>query len=447
VRTISYKNKKIAVLGFGSSGEAAARVLAQEGAMTTILDSADLKKLRSKIEKITPLGISVLAGLEADKDQRKYDRGILSPGIDPATPLVQNFLKKRIEMIGELEFSWELCKCPVVAITGTNGKTTTTELVARMLNAGGVKTLAAGNIGPAFAGVVAQSGDLEVMTLEVSSFQLEEIRTFRPHISVWLNFTPDHLDRYPDMEAYRRAKLRIFENQTDEDFAIVNLADMPVVVDPAKIKARVISFSATREGGDFELRDGVIHFRGAPVLAMEKTRLRGVHNAENLMAALAVGYLMGLSFETMSEPLATYAALPHRCELVGTVDGVDYVNDSKATNIDALEKALLSETRPVVLIAGGKDKGFEFGSITDLVAKKVHHVVLIGEMAQRIAKLWESCVPCEQAASLEDAIRRARSHAKSGDVVLFSPGTSSFDMFKNYADRGDQFRNLVKSLV
>jgi UDP-N-acetylmuramoylalanine--D-glutamate ligase len=164
------------------------------------------------------------------------------------------------------------------------------------------------------------------------------------------------------------------------------------------------------------------------------------------MAALGVGYLMGLSFERMAVPLSTYSPLPHRCELVGTVNCVDYVNDSKATNIDAMEKALVSETRPVVLIAGGKDKGFEFGSITELIAQKVHHAVLIGEMAQRIAALWESRIACEQASSLEDAVNRARGHAQPGDVVLFSPGTSSFDMFKNYADRGDQFRNLVKSL-
>jgi UDP-N-acetylmuramoylalanine--D-glutamate ligase len=444
---MQYEKKKIAVLGFGSSGEAAALVLAEEGAMTTILDSADIKKLRSKIDKMKPFGISVVAGTDADRDKSKYDRGILSPGIDPATPLVQNFLRKRIEMIGELEFSWELCKCPVVAITGTNGKTTTTELVARMLNDGGVKTLAAGNIGPAFAAVVKKSADLEVMTLEVSSFQLEQIRTFRPHIAVWLNFTPDHLDRYPNMEAYRKAKLRIFEYQTVEDFAIVKLEDMPAVVDPAAVRARLISFSAVKEGGDFELREGVIQFRGAPVLAMDRTKLRGVHNAENLMAALAVGYLMGLSFEAMAEPLSTYTPLPHRCELVGTVDGADYVNDSKATNIDALEKALVSETRPVVLIAGGKDKGFEFDSITELIVRKAHHVVLIGEMAGRIRALWESRVPCEQAVSLEDAVQRARGHARPGDVVLFSPGTSSFDMFKNYADRGDQFRNLIKSLA
>jgi len=444
---MQYKNKKIAVLGFGSSGEAAALVLAGEGAMTTILDSADVKKLRSKIDKIAPLGVTILAGAQADKDRSYYDRGILSPGIDPSTPLIQNFLRKRIEMIGELEFSWELCKCPVIAITGTNGKTTTTELAAKMLNEGGVRTLAAGNIGPAFAAVVKQSADLEVMTLEVSSFQLEEIRSFRPHIAVWLNFTPDHLDRYPDMVSYRKAKLRIFENQTDEDFAIVKFDDIPAFVDPAALRASVITFSAMRQGGDFELRDGVIQFRGNPVLAIDRTKLRGVHNVENLMAALAVGYLMGLSWERMAEPLSTYTPLPHRCELVATVDGVDYVNDSKATNLDAMEKALVSESRPVVLIAGGKDKRFEFGSITDLVARKVHHAVLIGEMAARIAALWESRVPCEQAASLADAVTRARGHARSGDVVLFSPGTSSFDMFKNYADRGDQFRNLAKSLA
>ena len=444
---MSYENKKIAVLGFGSSGEAAARVLAEEGAMTTILDSADIKALRSKIDKIKLLGISVLAGADADADPSRYDRGILSPGIDPAAPLVRNFVSKRIEMIGEFEFSWELCKCPVVAITGTNGKTTTTGLVARMLNECKVRTLAAGNIGPAFAAVVKRSGDLDVMTLEVSSFQLEEIRTFRPHIAVWLNFTPDHLDRYPDMESYLRAKLRIFENQTQDDFAVVNLADMPAAVNPASLRARVITFSAARQGGDFDLREGVIHFRGEPVLAMDGTNLRGFHNAENLMAALAVGYLMGLGFDRMAEPLRAYRPLAHRCELAGTVGGVDYVNDSKATNLDALEKALLSETRPVVLIAGGKDKGFEFDSITGLIALKVKHAVLIGEMAERIAALWESRVPCEQAASLADAVQRARGHARPGDVVLFSPGTSSFDMFKNYADRGDQFRNLIQTLV
>ncbi len=438
---MDYKTKNIAVLGAGESGEAAARLLAEEGAMVTLLDSADLKKLRSKIEKISPLGIALLAGHEADADPRRYDLGIISPGVDPATPLVQNFLRKRIDMIGELELSYELCKCPVVAITGTNGKTTTTELVARMLNACGLRTVASGNIGPAFAAKVRESEELDVMTLEVSSFQLERIRTFRPHISVWLNLTPDHLDRYATMEEYRDAKLRIFENQTAEDFAVVNLRDkLPAIA------AQRITFSAYEAGGDFEFRDGIITYRGTPALNMSGVKLRGLHNVENLMGALGVGVAYGLSFEKMREPLSSYTPLPHRCELVRVLNGVEYINDSKATNLDATEKALVSETRPVILIAGGKDKGFEFGSITDLVAQKCRRVMLIGEMAERIEALWKPRVACEKASSLSDAVLRARAGAQQGDVVLLSPGTSSFDMFKNYADRGTQFRQLVQSL-
>jgi len=447
---MSYKNKNIAVLGFGSSGEAAARVLAEEGAVTTILDSADIGKLGAKIEKVAPLGITALTGAAADTDGRMYDLGILSPGIDPASALVRNFARKGIAMIGELEFSWELCRCPVVAITGTNGKTTTTELVARMLNGCGVKTVAAGNIGPAFAAVVNQSGEMDYITLEVSSFQLEEIRTFCPQVAVWLNFTPDHLDRYPDMDSYLKAKLRIFENQTEDNFAVINFREVKMIAEALAKQGRglppMVTFSASEGGGDFDLRDGVIHFRDAPVLDMGTTNLRGVHNAENFMATLGVGYCLGIGFEEMVLAVATYVALPHRCEIVGSVDGVEYVNDSKATNIDALEKALMSETRPVVLIAGGKDKGFEFGSITELIARKAHHVVLIGEMTGRIEALWGKRVPCEKAETLADAVSRARMRAKAGDVVLFSPGTSSFDMFKNYADRGDQFRNLVNTL-
>ena len=247
------------------------------------------------------------------------------------------------------------------------------------------------------------------------------------------------------MEAYLNAKLRIFENQTSDDFAVLNFSEIEMITEALEARKRplqptVISFSAVKPGADFELKEGVICFRGTPVLAMDKTKLRGVHNAENLMSALAVGYLMGLSFETMAPALSTYKSLPHRCELVATVHGIDYINDSKATNIDALEKALLSETRPVVLIAGGKDKGFEYASITDLITSKVHHVVLIGEMAPRIAAIWESRVPCEQAANLEDAVHRARGHARSGDVVLFSPA-HLLRHVRNYADRGDQSAN------
>ena len=437
-----YAQQQIAVLGLGSSGEAAARRLLEEGACVTVLDSGDSEKLQTAAAKLRAEGMRVLLGSEAENDPAIYDLGVLSPGIDPAVPLVRSFLAKSIHLIGELELSYSLCACPVVAITGTNGKTTTTQLVERMLNACGVRTLAAGNIGPAFAARVRESANLDLMTLEVSSFQLETIRSFRPTISVWLNFQADHLDRYASMEEYYAAKIRIFENQTAEDVAIVKLEDkLP------PIRAKKITFSAYRQGGDLDLREGVIHFHGAPVLRLEETQLRGLHNAENLMAALAVGAVRGLDFAPMIEALRTYKALPHRCERVATIQGVDYVNDSKATNLDALEKALLSETRPVVLIAGGKDKGFEFDSLTDLVASKARAVVLIGEMAERIAGFWAHRVPCQHAATLAQAVQLAHAQARSGDVVLFSPGTSSFDMFKSYADRGDQFRKLVQSIT
>ena len=437
-----HQPQSVAVLGAGESGEAAADLLAASGCTVTVLDSAPEERLRAKIDKLAERGIRVIAGPAAEQDEAIYDRVILSPGIDPATALVQHFTKRGYELTGELELAYESCKCPVVAITGTNGKTTTTQLVETMLNACHLRTLAAGNIGPAFSARVSQSKDLDIMTLEVSSFQLETIRAFHPHIAVWLNFAADHLDRYASMEEYYAAKIRIFENQTDGDWAIVKLGDkLP------PLNARVLTFSGYEQGGDFDLRDGVIHFRGKPVLPMAETNLRGVHNAENLMAALAVGFALGLPFERMCPPLADYRALPHRCELIRTFDGVDYVNDTKATNLDAMEKALDSETRPVVLIAGGKDKGFEFDSITDLVAAKCRVVILIGEMAPRIAASWQDRVPCFQAGFLlGEAVRLAQQHARPGDVVLLSPGTSSFDMFKNYAERGNQFRALVQAL-
>lgn len=432
----------IAVLGAGESGISAAHLLRQEGATVTVLDSGDPAKLAAKQAELSVAGIAMITGPAADTDSSRYDLGVLSPGIDPVVPLVKNFRAKEVELIGELEIADRLCGKPVIGITGTNGKTTTTQLIEAMLVGCGVKTVACGNISPAFSAKVREGRSLDIITVEISSFQLEEIRQFRPKIAVWLGFAPDHLDRYPNMEAYYAAKIRIFENQTSEDWAVVNFRDkLP------ELKARKITFSAYAQGGDFDLRDGVIHHHGTPVLAMRDTNLIGSHNAENLMAALGAGLAWGLSFEAMVEPLRAYRPLPHRCELVRTLDGVAYVNDSKATNLDSMEKALAGESRPVVLIAGGKDKGFEFDSVTSLVAAKCRCAVLIGDMADRIERMWAPKLPCYNAGrSLEEAVRIAHSQAQPGDLVLFSPGTSSFDMFKNYADRGEQFRRLARQL-
>lgn len=435
-------NAVTAVLGAGESGVAAAKLLAAEGRAVCVLDSGASNALKVRVAELEKFGIPVRTGEDALRDPAGYALAVLSPGIDPQTPLVQGFVNSGVEIAGELELAYERCQCPVVAITGTNGKTTTTQLVDAMFNGAGVPSVASGNIGPAFSAKVRESASLGVMTVEVSSFQLETIRTFRPKISVWLNFSPDHLDRYRTLEEYRNAKLRIFENQTGEDFAVVNARD-PL---PA-LAARRIDFSAYGSGADFELREEVIHFHGRAVLAMADTQLRGLHNAENLMAALGVGHAWGLSWEQMRNALCRYRALPHRCEVVGRLDGVEYVNDSKATNLDALEKALHSEKRNVVLIAGGKDKGFEFETVTELVASKCRAAVLIGEMSERIESFWARALPCYRATSLADSVSRARTLASPGDVVLFSPGTSSFDMFQSYADRGNQFRALVQALA
>jgi len=437
-----YKNQKVAVVGAGLSGSAAALLLASEGAQVTVLDSAEDKNLlKSTLDNLRAHDVRVICGSAADHDSSEYQWVVLSPGIDPASPLGRNFSSRKVETISEVELGWRFCEMPVIAVTGTNGKTTTTELLAQMLNACGQRTIACGNIGKPLSEVAREKQLFDVLTVEVSSFQLEAIRTFRPSISLWLNFAPDHLDRYRSVADYRAAKLRIFENQTEQDVAVVNAAEaLP------KIRPRRITFSAYSNRADFRLSEGAIIYENQPVLRLSDTKLRGLHNIENLMATLAVGVARGLAFAQMVPALHDYEPRPHRCEFVRELDGVEYVNDSKATNLDAVEKALAAQTKPMVLIAGGKDKGLTFDPLRSLVKEKVKSAVLIGEMAPSIKRSWDGAVNCDLAISLADAVERARGLATPGDVVLFSPGTSSFDMFKSYSDRGDQFRALVQAL-
>jgi UDP-N-acetylmuramoylalanine--D-glutamate ligase len=437
-----YKNQNISVLGAGLSGSAAALLLRSEGAHVTVLDSAEEKNLlKSTIDNLRSQDVRVICGALADKDSSTYQMAVLSPGIDPASRLARNFSSRKINMIGELELGWCSCELPVIALTGTNGKTTTTELVAQMLNACGQETIACGNIGKPLSEVARGKKQFDVLTVEVSSFQLETIQSFRPSISLWLNFAPDHLDRYRSVTDYRAAKLRIFENQTADDVAIVNAVErLP------GIRARTITFSAYVDQADFRLSEGAIIYQNEAVLRLSDTKLRGLHNIENLMATLAAGMARGLSFREMVPPLCTYEPRPHRCEFVREVGGVAYVNDSKATNLDAVEKALRAQTKPVILIAGGKDKGFTFDQLRPLIEEKVKSTILIGEMAESIRRSWSGVASSDIANSLADAVERAHATAEPGEVVLFSPGTSSFDMFKSYADRGDQFRALVQAL-
>jgi UDP-N-acetylmuramoylalanine--D-glutamate ligase len=407
-----------------------------------VLDSAESSALIEKAQQLNQIGVQTILGKAAERVDLHSDLVVLSPGIDPQVELVQNFKRRGATFTGELELAYRFCRKPIVAITGTNGKTTTTQLIEMMLNGAGVRTIACGNIGMPFSEAISLQAEIDVFTIEVSSFQLETILRFRPQVAVWLNFTPDHLDRYSSLEEYRSAKLRIFEQQGEDDFAIVNAGDsLP------SLKAQRISFSAYQDTADLVCRENAIHFHGDPILHLGETRLSGVHNAENLMAALGVAYALGIGWDAATTGLRQYRLLPHRGENVGEIDGVTFINDSKATNLDALVKALESASRPVVLIAGGKDKGFEFDSIVSLVERQVKHAVLLGEMAERIARTWSSHLPCHVVHTLAEAVTTARRHAQPGDTILFSPGTSSFDMFKNYADRGNQFRQLVKELT
>jgi UDP-N-acetylmuramoylalanine--D-glutamate ligase len=437
-----YENQNIAVLGAGLSGSAAALLLRSEGAQVTVLDSGEEKNLlKSTIDNLRAHGVRVICGAAADKDSAAYHLAILSPGIDPDSRLARNFFARGIEIISELELGWRSCEIPVIAVTGTNGKTTTTELLAEMLNACGQRTIACGNIGKPLSEVAREKQPFDVLTVEVSSFQLEAIHTFHPSVSLWLNFAPDHLDRYRSVSDYRAAKLRIFENQAETDVAVVNAIEKLPAVRP-----RTTTFSAYVNQADFRLSQGAIVYHDEPVLRLADAKLRGLHNIENFMATLAAGMARGLSFREMVPPLCAYEPRPHRCEFVREVGGVAYVNDSKATNLDAMDKALRAQDKPVILIAGGKNKGFSFDPLRSLVKEKVRSTILIGEMAQSIRRSWNGAVECEIANSLADAVERAHASARPGEVVLFSPGTSSFDMFKSYGDRGDQFRALVRAL-
>ncbi len=435
-RTEIYRGRRAAVLGLGRSGAAAARLLAKYGAQVVGFDE-NVRVDAPNIESVeTRRGPDECAEIDG------FDLIVTSPGIDPRTQLWRAALASRTPIIGEIELAWSLSKVPVVAITGTNGKSTTTELTAAALIACGIRTVAAGNIGLPYSDVVASSESYDFITLEISSFQVETIRSFRPHVAAWLNFAPDHLDRYIDMSDYKAAKLHVFDYQLPEDFAVLNAtAKIPGLV------AARLTFSADREA-DLILEQGSLRFRGEHVLNQAETRLPGPHNAENMLACLGIVQALGLSLSSAAEALRAYAPLAHRCELVRELRGVRFVNDSKATNLDSMEKALLAQPGGIVLIVGGKDKGIDYSQVRSLVGQRVKRAILMGDIAPKIEEAWSDALPCERAGhSLAEAVRLATAAAATGDTVLLSPGTSSFDMFRDYADRGDQFRAFVEALT
>ncbi len=433
----------MAVLGCGRSGAGAAKLAAREGAAVTVLDSGNPEGLRAAAGRLEAAGYSTVLGDAAlQVDVSGFDLVVVSPGIALGWAIAKQFVDAGVRVIGEMEFAAPFCGADIIGVTGTNGKTTTVELIAAMLDGCGERTIAAGNYGRPLSEIVCDSVTLSAVALEISSFQLETIETFRPQIAVWTNFAPDHLDRYDSLEAYRDAKLRLFENQTGEDWAVVNLRD-----GLEGLSAQTLTFSAFDEGADYRFEGGAVMRDGEALIGMGTTQLRGSHNAENLMAAMAVGQIRGHEAADLSAAVAGYSAPPHRCEPVGEVAGVEYINDSKATNLHALESALVSLGEvPLVLIAGGKDKGLPLGELAPLVGRHATHAVLIGEIRDELAGAWGGALPCGSAADLPAAVRAAADLAQDGGIVLFAPGTSSFDMFSGYEERGEAFRAAVREL-
>jgi UDP-N-acetylmuramoylalanine--D-glutamate ligase len=428
--------KTVVILGAGRSGRAAAALALREGASAHAHDAAD---------SISGMPAGTLlhpSATEAAGHATRCDLLVVSPGIDTYGPLVAAYAAGAGEVIGETEFASRYYRGRIIGITGTNGKTTTTELVDRILRAAGYDSAPCGNYGVPLSEIVLRDPVPDAIALELSSFQLETISSLRPDVSVWLNFAPDHMDRYPTVESYFSAKLHIFDHQTAADTAVVRAGEnLP------PIRPRRVTFSTEDPSADWFSDGRRITRRGETILDLETaTRMRGLHNAENAMAAIAACEALGIPVGVAGKALDGYAPPLHRCELVRSLDGVEYLNDSKATNLHALESALRSQTRPVVLIAGGKDKGLDYSPVVPLLAKQAVAAVTYGQIAAPLAAVFSAAVPAEPVATLAEAIAAARRLAPRGATVLLSPGTSSFDQFSGYEQRGDVFRELVLNL-
>ena len=482
---ISFDEKKITVVGLARSGVGAANLLAYLGAEVTVTDMKNQQQLDEFIKALNPV-ISVVLGEHPARLFESADLVVVSPGVPLDNAPLRTARERGVRIIGELELAYEVLQsafpgdCPgVLAITGTNGKSTTTALLNEMLRCGSISTLLGGNIGNSIAAGILEllenprsAEGLKYLVLELSSFQLDTIETFRPEGAAILNVTPDHLDRYHEMDAYIESKCRISMNQRPADFVVLN-ADDPLTPDLVKIinagrghdeGPSVFYFSRQCKVEGMYLDNGMLRLNLTPeglgrmnrrMAASVKSDLldpatfiiRGVHNIENAMAAALLAYLSGCNADGIKKALASFPGLEHRLEFVRELDGVTYINDSKGTNVGAVLKSLEGFREKVILIAGGKDKDSDFTLLRPLLREKARKVILVGAAAEKIGKAVSDAVDCEMAGyDFGLAIAKARASALPGDVVLLSPACASFDMFSDFEDRGRQFKRLVTEL-
>jgi len=446
------KGRRVTVAGLGISGRALVDWLLKRGALVGVSESKPetefaewLKAKRTRLER-TEFGGHTEAFLLSS------DLVVVSPGIPPMVPALGEARRRGVPVVGDLEVVLEDCRAKVVAVTGTNGKTTTTALLGHLLKVAGLKAVVAGNIGIPLAEVADGAGPGDILVIEVSSFQLDITPSLHPFAALLLNITPDHLDRYRDYGTYVRSKESVFRNQDARDLAVLNRQDPRCAALAPALKARVRWFdskTADIEGAGLDGEWMAVNEGGmvTRVLRRADFPLRGAHNLENGLAAVSAAWSLGVRERPLAEGLRSFGGVEHRMEPAGIVGGVEFVNDSKATNTDSQEKALMSFTSPVVLIAGGRDKGLDFTTLRALVGKAVKAGVLIGEAADKIGAAWDGVTRLERAGTMEQAVEAAYLLARPRGVVLLSPGCASYDMFANFEERGRAFKDAVRRLA
>ena len=447
------KGKKVLVVGLGKSGLAAALFLRHRGAKVTVSDVRSAEALAKDIPALLSEGIMVEAGGHGLLTFRRQDLIVVSPGVPLDTPELVQVKGFGLPIIGELELAARFLKGKILSITGSNGKTTTTALVGEILNGAGLPTLVGGNIGVPVVSLIDESTDQTWSVLEVSSFQLESTVEFRPAISVILNITPDHLDRHGSLENYVKAKERIFAAQTSDDFLVLNADNTLAAAAAARSAAQVYWFSVEHPVAQGAwLEEGQVVYRSAKSAATEKIMplsgipLKGAHNVENVLAAVVASRLAGASAEAVRAGVENFHAVEHRLEYVTTRNGIEFYNDSKATNVDATAKAIAAFPSGIHLILGGKDKNSDYTQLAQLLRERVTAVYTIGSAAAKIESELRGVVSLHSCETLEKAVRTATAAARSGEIVLLAPACSSFDQFESYEHRGRVFKQLVSEV-
>jgi UDP-N-acetylmuramoylalanine--D-glutamate ligase len=447
---IDLHGRRVLVVGLAQTGLATARFLKQQGSIVSATEIRPKSEMTEEAQAMEELAIPVEWGGHREETLLKQDLIVLSPGVDLATEPIRRASKKGVRMISEIELASHFIHAPMIAVTGTNGKTTTTLLIGEMLKEDGKKTGVGGNVGKPLIQFAEAETTWDVLVVEISSFQLEAIEEFRPSISVLLNVTEDHLDRYARVQDYVNAKKRIFANQIVEDTAVLNRDDPTVMMLSKQLLPKKIFFSLNERLAEGTFSDGkqmTLRLHGAEEdYPLSQARLKGIHNVENMMAALTAARVFGCSRRAVETVLGRFEGLEHRLEFVQEIEGVRYYNDSKGTNVGSVVKSLQSFPEPVVLIAGGKDKQGDLSPLSDLIRKRVKQLILIGGAKERMARELGMLTDTVMAPTLEEAVLMAHQTAKKGDVVLLSPACSSYDMFRDYKERGKIFKEMVRRI-